>query len=94
MKYINNTYKIELDEGMYGFFTTEWYSLLKEMEGKEDLPQNVKDAICNMYKKMLKPCWEQELKRFESINEYDDFYTKEFVDNMINILKKQIEYVS
>lgn len=93
----HNKYIINLDSGMYGYFTTEWYSLWKETKEREDLDTNIKSVICKMYSNVLNQVWSQELGWFKEIKDNDlfnEFYTEEFVEKMIEVLEKQIKEIN
>lgn len=87
---------LELTPYMEGFFGTEWYNSYHDTKKRTDIDDNTKNAICEMYARMLRQIWSQSLEYHKKVKEeksYQGIQTPEFVDKMISILEKQLEEV-
>lgn len=87
-------YTLKLDAGQYGFFTTEWSSLYEVIKKREDLDDETRKALLKMYASLLIQLYPQEiefLKEKKKNNDFDENYTEEFNDKLINICEEVLK---
>lgn len=76
------------------YFETEWLSQFRQTKERTDIDPETKKQIGSMYAGLLKQLWEQELEGYRNCKKFDENFTPEFVQKLIEILERNLKEVN